>query len=408
MVVKLKRFVVLFFALQALSCNSGTRISVSSRTDSTKSAGIITGAERTGEYLPILKGKRVGAVVNHTSMIGTTHLIDSLLLLGVKIEKIFAPEHGFRGDASDGEKINDQTDNKTGIRIISVYGSRRKPSVDDLAGLDIILFDIQDVGTRFYTFISTMSYFVEACADNKLAMLVLDRPNPNGHYIDGPVLKKEFSSFVGLHEIPVVHGMTVGEYAKMINGEGWLANKVKCDLNVITCLNYDHKIFYELPVKPSPNLPNMRSVYLYPSFCFFEGTVVSIGRGTDKQFQVLGAPGFTKGNYSFTPRPMPGSISPPQNGIECNGYDYSNLAIADLQKQARLDLSYLINFYRDYQDKSNFFLKSLYIDKLAGSTELREQIVAGFTEEQIRKSWQPALNSFKVIRKKYLLYKDFD
>jgi uncharacterized protein YbbC (DUF1343 family) len=347
-------------------------------------------------------------VVNHTSMIGNVHLVDSLLSLGIRIERIFAPEHGFRGDASDGENISDQKDAKTGIPILSVYGERRKPGPDDLNGLDYIIFDIQDVGTRFYTYISTMSYFLEACAENKLPMLVLDRPNPNGHYVDGPVLEKSHSSFVGLHEVPVVHGMTVGEYALMVNGEGWLANGTRCSLKVIPCVNYDHKTMYELPVKPSPNLPNMRAVYLYPSICFFEGTVVSIGRGTNKQFQVLGAPGFPMGDFSFTPRPMAGSINPPQNGIECRGYDLTSIAVADLQKKSKLDLSYLLSFYRDYPDKSAFFLKSLYIDKLAGSTNLRGQIVDGLSMAQIRESWQPGLTKFKGIRKKYLLYPDFE
>lgn len=413
MVVKLKIFVAIGLLFQASVFSCGQKTTTvplnpdSGQNDLVYSRNIVTGAERTDQYLPILRNKRVGAVVNHTSTIGSTHLVDSLVSLGIKIEKIFAPEHGFRGDASDGEKIADQTDPATGISIVSVYGSRRKPNAEDLSGLDIVLFDIQDVGTRFYTFISTMSYFVDACGEYKVPFLVLDRPNPNGHFVDGPVLKKSHTSFVGLHEVPVVHGMTTGEYARMVNGEGWLEGGQQCDLKVISCLNYDHNTFYELPLKPSPNLPNMRSIYLYPSICYFEGTVVSIGRGTNKQFQVLGAPGFKKGDFTFTPQPMPGSVSPPQNGKECRGYDLTAVSEKQLQKQAKIDLSYLINFYRDYTNKEEFFLKSLYIDKLAGSTQLREQLIAGMTEEQIRQSWQPDLVAFKEIRKKYLLYPDF-
>ncbi len=409
MVVNLKILVAILFGFQVfgIECWQNKPEFSSEVSNPANQQRIITGAERTDVYLSLLAGKKVGAVVNHTSTIGNTHFIDSLLSMGVKIDKIFAPEHGFRGDAADGEMIADQKDPSTGIPIISVYGSRRKPSAEDLAGLDIILFDIQDVGTRFYTFISTMSYFIDACAEFKVPMMILDRPNPNGHFVDGPILQKSHTSFVGLHPVPVVHGMTVGEYARMVNGEGWLESGAKCDLKVITCLNYNHKSFYQLPIKPSPNLPNMRAIYLYPSICFFEGTVVSIGRGTDKQFQVLGAPGFTKGDFTFTPVPMPGSVDPPQKGKECRGYDLTNLDLETLKKLARIDLSYLLNFYKDYPRKEEFFLKTLYIDKLAGSTQLREQIMAGLTEEQIRQSWQPGLDSFKKIRSKYLLYEDF-
>ncbi|MEK7257001.1 MAG: DUF1343 domain-containing protein, partial [Bacteroidota bacterium] len=348
MVVKVKVFVALLALLPGLNFSCETKKlpaanepAVSNQEQLPENQRkIIVGAERMQEYLPLLQGKKIALVVNHTSLVGETHLADTLFQLGIQIEKIFAPEHGFRGTASDGETVKDSKDAATGIPILSLYGSKKKPDRQDLANLDLVIFDIQDVGARFYTFIYTMTYVMEACAENNLPLLVLDRPNPNGHFVDGNILKPSHRSFVGLHEIPVVNGMTVGEYAKMVNGEGWLAGGVRCDLKVIACENYDHRTAYDLPVKPSPNLPNMRAVYLYPSICFFEGTVVSVGRGTDKQFQVIGAPGFEKGNFSFTPRPMEGAKNPPQEGKVCNGYDLTHLKPEDLRQRNTLDLSY--------------------------------------------------------------------
>lgn len=365
-----------------------------------------TGAERTAFYLPSLKGKNIGLVVNQTSMIGSVHLVDSLLVLGVNVKKIFAPEHGFRGNADAGEKISDSKDPKTGIQIISIYGSKKAPDKVDFDGIDLLIFDIQDVGTRFYTYISTLHYVMISCADNKIPLMIFDRPNPNGHFVDGPVLDLAYQSFVGMHPIPVVHGMTIGEYAKMIAGEKWMGENKVIDLQVISCLNYKHTDDYNLPVPPSPNLPNMRSIYLYPSICYFEGTQISLGRGTNKQFQVLGAPLLNVGDFYFTPEPKPGAMTPPQLGKRCRGIDLSGLDINQLKGKKSIDLSYLIQIYKDYPDKESFFLPGLFFDKLAGSSALREMIQAGYTEKQIKETWQPGLNAFKKIREKYLLYAD--
>lgn len=365
-----------------------------------------TGAERTAFYLPSLKGKNIGLVVNQTSMIGSVHLVDSLLVLGVNVKKIFAPEHGFRGNADAGEKISDSKDPKTGIQIISIYGSKKAPDKVDFDGIDLLIFDIQDVGTRFYTYISTLHYVMISCADNKIPLMIFDRPNPNGHFVDGPVLDLAYQSFVGMHPIPVVHGMTIGEYAKMVAGEKWMGENKVIDLQVISCLNYKHTDDYNLPVPPSPNLPNMRSIYLYPSICYFEGTQISLGRGTNKQFQVLGAPLLNAGDFYFTPEPKPGAMTPPQLGKRCRGIDLSGLDINQLKGKKSIDLSYLIQMYKDYPDKESFFLPGLFFDKLAGSSALREMIQAGYTEKQIKETWQPGLNAFKKIREKYLLYAD--
>ena len=288
---KLNLFVgfLLFFQI---NCGNSTQLPVEELPE--KPENVIVGAERTAAYLPLIKDKKVGLVVNQTSTIGKVHLVDSLVRLGIDIQAVFAPEHGFRGEADAGAKITDGKDPKTGVSIISLYGKKRKPGAEDLKGLDWVIFDIQDVGARFYTYISTMHYVMEACAEHNVPFLVLDRPNPNGHYVDGPVRESEYQSFVGMHEIPVVHGMTVGEYAQMVNAEGWLTKGMQCKLKVVTCENYDHKTAYELPIKPSPNLPNIRSIYLYPSLCFFEGTVASVGRGTDTQFQVYGHPDYAQ------------------------------------------------------------------------------------------------------------------
>ena len=362
------------------------------------------GAEKTEEYLPLLEGKTVGIIANQTSTIGTTHLVDSLVALGVNIQSVFAPEHGFRGNASAGEKIKDGVDEKTGLPILSLYGSNYKPSAEKLKGLDVVIFDIQDVGARFYTYISTMSHMMEACAENGISMIVLDRPNPNGHYVDGPILNTKFSSFVGLHEVPIVHGMTVGEYAKMVNGEGWLKGGIKCDLTVIEMENYNRKDIYELPIAPSPNLPNQKAIYLYPSLCFFEGTEVSEGRGTDKPFQQFGYPKMPNGNTSFTPKSIEGVAKYPKlENKKCNGLDLSTLAEDSLRNLGQINLEYLIDTYQNYPKKDKFFTADFF-DKLAGSSQLREQIIAGKSADEIRKTWEAGLVEFKTIRGKYLVY----
>lgn len=361
---------------------------------------LIIGAAKTEHYLSSLKGKSVGLLINHTSMVGDVHLVDFLIENKISIERIFAPEHGFRGKADAGEKIDDNIDAETGISIVSIYGKNRKPTSEMMEGLDVVIFDIQDVGTRFYTYISSMHYMMEACAENNIKMMVLDRPNPNGHYIDGPILNPDFKSFVGMHPIPIVHGLTVGELAKMINGERWLNGGVKCDLQVIAMENYTHSDRYSLPVKPSPNLPNDHSIYLYPSLCFFEGTNISIGRGTDFPFQVIGYPNKKYGDFSFTPKSIVGMAKHPKlEGKKCYGVDLRNADRPD-----RLDLSYLISFYKLWEKEESFFIK--YFNTLAGTDELKKQIESGMTAEEIRGSWQKDIDDYKKLRKKYLLYQD--
>lgn len=368
-------------------------------------APVITGAARTTEYLPLLKNKRVALLVNQTATIGPTHLVDSLLKLQVHIQKIFSPEHGFRGNADAGEKVGNSVDERTGIPIVSLYGKHRKADANDLRDVDILIFDIQDVGTRFYTYISSLQEFMESAAENNKPLIVLDRPNPNGHYVDGPVLDTAFRSFVGMQPVPIVHGMTVGEYARMLNGEKWLSGGVQCQLTVIPCLQYTHRTFYELPVKPSPNLPNMASIYLYPSTCFFEGTPLSLGRGTNKPFQVFGSPLFPKDLYSFTPRSMPGAKTPPLKDKKCYGYDLSGPAKKVLeQTDNRVQLKWVIQAYQLYPQKDQFFTP--FFNKLAGNSTLMQQIKDGKSENEIRQSWEPALSQFKQIRKKYLLYEE--
>jgi uncharacterized protein YbbC (DUF1343 family) len=371
---------------------------------------IVVGAERLGLYLPLLKNKRVAIVVNQTSVIGDQSIVDVLLEENVVVKKIFAPEHGFRGTADAGAHIDDSKDSKTGLPIISLYGNHKKPTAEDLTGVDLVIFDIQDVGARFYTYISTMHYVMEACAENELAFMVLDRPNPNGHYVDGPLLQKSQQSFVGMHPVPVVHGMTVGEYAQMVNGEGWLANGQQVQLTVIPCQYYTHLRPYSLPIKPSPNLPNDRAIYLYPSLCFFEGTVVSIGRGTDKQFQVMGHPDYQKGAFSFTPVPKPGATDPVLKNKLCRGIDLSSQPPLEALKNSttKIQIEWLIDFYRELNMGESFFLKNLFFDKLAGGKELREQIIEGRTAEEIRAGWGVGLEGFKEVRRKYLIYEDFE
>ncbi|MFT5647564.1 MAG: hypothetical protein ACI976_002256 [Aureispira sp.] len=371
---------------------------------------IVPAANQFHKYVDFLKGKRLGLVVNHTSMVGQKHLVDTLLEMGFDIKKIFAPEHGFRGKADAGEKLKDGIDGRTNIPIVSLYGKNRKPSLEHFQDLDLVLFDIQDVGVRFYTYTSTMTYVMEACAENKLPLLILDRPNPNGHYVDGPVLEAAQKSFVGLHPVPIVHGLTVAEYALMINGEGWLEGGVQCELHHIECLNYNHNKFYKLPVPPSPNLPNMKSIYLYPSLCWFEGTTVSVGRGTTKQFQVFGQPSCTVGTYDFKPEPRDGARRPKHNGEQCKGYDLSQATLGNLQETSRLNLRYLVDFYKnlDKNKQAVFFNKNNFFDKLVGTDQLQKQLKEGKRVEMIQESWKANLDAYKKLRKKYLLYKDFE
>lgn len=363
----------------------------------------VPGAYQIESYKQLLEGKSISIVANQTSMIGKTHLVDTLISLGLNIKVIFAPEHGFRDLADAGETIANSKDPKTGVPVISLYGSHYKPTPADLAGIDIVIFDIQDVGVRFYTYISTLHYVMEACAENHVKCVILDRPNPNGFYYDGNIPDTLHKSFVGMHPVPVVHGMTVGEYAGMINGEGWLKNKIKCDLVVIKCINYTHKTYYELPIKPSPNLPNQNSVYLYPSICFFEGTNISLGRGTTFPFQVYGSPLLPDKGFSFTPESVPGAKTPLLLGKKCFGVDLRNAIKEGLVPSPKINLNWVIYAYRAFPDKSKYFIP--YFDVLAGGPVLREQIEKGMTAEQIRKTWKPGLAKFSKIREKYLLYR---
>jgi uncharacterized protein YbbC (DUF1343 family) len=368
---------------------------------------IRVGAERTEQYLNFLKNKKIAVLANQSSLIGNTHLVDSLLKLSIDVKKVFCPEHGFRGDADAGEQIKNYKDPKTHLPVISLYGASKKPSVKDLTGIDYLIFDLQDVGARFYTYISSLKYVMEACAENEVKLIVLDRPNPNGFYIDGPIREEAFSSFVGIAPIPVVHGLTVGEFAKMANGQGWLANGKICELTVITCENYSHRDYYTLPIHPSPNLPTMTSVYLYPSLCFFEGTAVSLGRGTNKPFQQIGYPNLSGTEYSFTPVSTPGaSKNPPYKDQLCKGYDLTDYGETMVKLEKKINLFWLIELYKGYPDKDKFFTS--YFNKLAGNSTLKEQIIAGKTEEEIRASWQAGIDEYKRMRKRYLLYQDFE
>lgn len=367
---------------------------------------IKVGAARTAEYLPLLKGKAVAIVANQSSFINQTHLVDSLLAIGVDIKKVFGPEHGYKGTVDAGKKVKTYKDAKADFPIISLYGKNKKPAAADLQNVDVVLFDIQDVGVRFYTYLSTLHYVMEACAENNKSLIVLDRPNPNGYYIDGPVMEDTYKSFLGLHSVPIVYGMTIGEYAQMINAEGWLKGGVKCNLKVITLENYTHNDFYELPTKPSPNLPNMASVYLYPSLGLFEGTVVSVGRGTEMPFQVIGHPTLQKTNYTFTPKPQAGALTPKYNGKVCNGFNLYEFGQEYMKETKKLYLFWLIGTYTNTPDKATFFDENF--NYHAGNATLQQQIKDGISETEIRNSWQDGLKKFKIIRKKYLLYKDFE
>lgn len=375
---------------------------------------VITGAERMDQYLSILEGKRVGLLINQTSVVGDDIVLlpDTLLKRGVNIVKVFAPEHGFRGKVEAGEEVNDEVDSKTGLPIASLYGSSKKPSAAQMSDIDILVYDIQDVGARFYTYISTMQYAMEACAENGKDFLILDRPNPNGFYVDGPVLDKKLKSFVGMQPIPVVYGMTPGEYAKMLVGEKWFAGADKLNMKIIPCANYDHDTRYELPVNPSPNLRNMAAIYCYPSLCLFEGTDISVGRGTEMPFQQFGHPLLKdKAMYGFMPNIADHGPDPKHAAETCYGMVLAtNAEEAEKTIGPHFRITYLLRAYNWFPEdqKSKFFINNNFFEKLAGNTELRKQVKDGWTEEQIRETWQEDLTAFKQIRKKYLLYKDFE
>ncbi len=372
---------------------------------------VLTGADQMNQYLPYLKGKRVALVVNQTSIIGSRPSVDSMLSRGVKIVKIFGPEHGFRGNASNGAKVDNEVDAKTGIPIISLYGKYKKPSAEHLADVDVLIYDIQDVGARFYTYINTLDHVMESCAENNKELMILDRPNPNGYLVDGPILEDHLHSGIGMHRIPITHGLTMGEFAQLINGEGWLPNKANCKLRIIKVANYTHDMPYELPVFPSPNLNTQQSIALYPSLCLFEGTIISQGRGTYMPFTVLGAPAL-KGKYDFSFRPVSlkgMSETPLHQDTDCYGLDLRKYDTAKLRKSKQLNLSWLMELYKAYPDKERFFDMTQSkqmgnFDKLAGTETLRKQIIAGTSEADIRQSWEPGLSAFKTLRKKYLLY----
>ncbi len=385
---------------------------------------IIPGADRMEVYIPLLKGKSVAVFANQTSMVHNTNLVDTLIKRGIKVVKIFGPEHGFRGTADAGEKVGNAIDKETGVEVISLYGKHNKPTPEDLQGVDVMIFDIQDVGTRFYTFISSLQYYIEAALENSKPILILDRPNPNGFYVDGPVLDPKFKSFVGMQPIPIVYGMTLGEYSFMITGEKWLSDDANKKYSyylhaknspdtpfhflVIKCLDYDHNSKYILPVKPSPNLPSIQSIYWYPTTCLIEGTILSEGRGTNKPFQLFGHPDLPKNLISFTPESMEGAKDPKLLGQKCYGWDVSGTTAEVLKNvDKKIQLKWIIQAYKLFPDKENFFLKSNGFNRLAGNDVLMKQIKNGVSENEIRKSWEPALSRFKKIRKKYLLYKDF-
>ena len=393
-------FLFLFLNFQLISCAQK-----SNQTAST--VKIKTGAEKINIYLPLLKGKNIAIVANQTSVIEKrekkkekrvfTHVVDSLLSLNIKIKKVFAPEHGFRGKADAGEIVKDGFDAKTGLQIVSLYGKNKKPSTIQLKGIDAVVFDIQDVGARFYTYISSLHYVMEACAEMGIPVIILDRPNPNAHYVDGPVLESAHSSFVGMHKVPVVYGMTIGEYGKMINGEKWLKDGIQCDLTVIPLENYIHQTKYSLPIKPSPNLPNDKSINLYPSLCFFEGTNVSAGRGTAMQFQIYGSPFLEKSTFSFTPQANEGAKYPKYKNKRCFGED-----LRTARNENKLNLSYLIKAYQQNTTKEFF---NTFFTKLAGTEKLQKQLEKEVSEKEIRASWKKDLEAFKEVRNKYLIYK---
>jgi uncharacterized protein YbbC (DUF1343 family) len=439
-----KLFFLLMIILPAVVCCQAKKAPAKKKTSTSniKKAApavkpILPGAYQIWEYLPRLKGKRVGIFANHTAMVGKTHLVDTLKKLGVKITKIFGPEHGFRGDADAGEKVGDYVDKKTGIKVVSLYGIKRKPTAEDLTDVDVMIFDIQDVGVRFYTYISSLQDFMESAIENEKPLLILDRPNPNGMYVDGPVLDTAYRSFVGMQPIPILHGMTIGEYANFLVGQGLLNKEVMVkmmlgkvkkhidnedstsggpNITIIKNLNYTHKMSYKLPVKPSPNLPDEGSIFWYPSTCFFEGTVLSEGRGTPHPFQIFGHPSLPKTLYEFTPTSREGAKNPKFKDQKCYGWNLAQTGAIE-KPQIGIQLRYLIEAYKLFPDKENFFIApkkenpkptEFFFNKLAGNRDLMEQIQDGETEEEIRASWQPKLDAFKKIRKRYLMYPDFE
>ncbi len=394
---------LLFFSF--ISCgqtNTPNNKLNSEKTVAVSSKEILSGSQQTNLYLQLLKDKSIAVVANQTSVIfkkaSHTHIIDSLLTLKIDIKKVFSPEHGFRGKADASEEIADGIDVKTGLPIVSLYGKNKKPTDEQLNGIDLVIFDIQDVGVRFYTYISTLHYVMEACAENGIPLMLLDRPNPNGHYVDGPTLEIEHKSFVGMHPIPLVYGMTIGEYAKMINGEKWLKNEIKCDLTVIPLKNYTHKSLYSLPIRPSPNLPNDTAINLYPSLGFFEGTTVNAGRGTENQFQQYGAPFFPKSEFSYTPQPNFGSKYPKHQNKLCYGVDLKNV-----ERLSSVNINFLLDAYNKTPKNEKFFGATF--TSHAGNTELENQIINGLSAKEIHLSWQPKIEAFKKIRAKYLIYK---
>ena len=412
--------VALFFSLGNLPVHSQKKGESLAKNKSSNPFSLHTGADQYASYLPLLAGKRVGLMTNQTGVVlvetiynaatkpnacaeavkkDTVHLVDFLLSKKIQIEKVYAPEHGFRGKADAGELIKDGKDTQTGLPIISLYGKSKKPSKEQLSGIDVLVFDLQDVGARFYTYISSLHYVMEACAEQNIPVIVLDRPNPNKDIVDGPILEKEFQSFVGMHPVPVLHGMTIGEYAQMINGEKWLKNGVQCQLKVIPCANYDKSMDYSLPVSPSPNLPNDQAIHLYVSLCFFEGTQVSSGRGTNDQFQVYGSPYLQNMPYKFTPRPNEGAKDPMNNGVVCYGEK-----LTDEPRVEGIQLKWLLRAYQSTAEnkRSTFFTK--FFENLAGTKKLRQQIEQGLTEKEIKKTWQKGLEEFKIQREPYLLY----
>lgn len=400
----LKYYILLVSLIGFCNSQKSTAETVNSTATVGNTNEVKPGIYQSAQYLPLLNDKKVGVVVNQTSILDDQHLVDYLLSESINVSTIFAPEHGFKGDADAGELI---TDGKYmgSIPIYSLYGSTKKPTMDMLTDVDVILFDIQDVGARFYTYISTLHYIMEAAAESNIPVIVLDRPNPNGHYVDGPIMEPQFTSFVGMHPVPIVYGMTIGEYAQMINGEAWLANGVQCKLTVIPCLGYSHASMYELPIAPSPNLPNYRSIVLYPSLCLFEGTTVSVGRGTDTQFQVVGHPKWKDPEYAYMPESRYGAKYPKHQDQVCKGWDLTQRGVDEIIAEGQLNLNYIIEAYANLSGQDvPFFNDNNFFEKLAGTSELREQIIAKTPIDQIRESWEAGLAQFKIKRKRYLIY----
>lgn len=401
-------FFKIYILMAAISCRPSIQVQaqIQPQYTITNDDNTLNGAERINDYISELKDKKIAIVANHTSMIGKSHIVDTLLALKIKVVKVFAPEHGFRGMADAGEKVNTAIDDKTGLPIISLYGKNKKPTADQLKDIDIVLFDIQDVGARFYTYISTMTYVMEACAENQKQMIILDRPNPNGHYVDGPVLKAPLKSFVGMHQVPIVHGMTVGEYALMVNGEKWLSNGIQCPLKVISVKNYDHLSLYTVPIAPSPNLKSMQSIYFYPTTCLFEGTVMSVGRGTIDPFTMAGHPDYKSSTFNFTPISQPGAKDPKFKDQICYGINFKESGYGGDEPLTKIRLEWLIEIYTNFENKEVFFTN--FFDQLVGNSTIKQDIISETDALKIQTNWSQEVNDFKKIRKKYLLYKDFE